>query len=56
MSITTVMLACVHVEVAMLKHKLARRHSETQKHTRGKMINITTKETYEKHFASYSGL
>ena len=56
MWITTGTLVCVHVEVAMHERKWAHRHSERRKNTQGKTINKSSKETYEKHFASYSGL
>ena len=54
--VITITLACVHVEVAMCERKLACRHNEMQKKAQDKTINKSTAETYEKHFASCSGL
>ena len=44
------------VEMTMRERKVVCRHSKTKKNTRTKMTDKATKETYEKHFASCSGL
>ena len=49
-------MVCVHVEITMRERKLEHGHCETRKNTWGKMTNMSTKDTYEEHFASCSGL